>query len=88
MPENRRAFVRTEPVPDAEAELLYPSHPAYLGVALAQLFRDYAVASVTIKPGRYAVVAFETPWEADRALKEWAGWVWGGQWLRLKAANW
>jgi len=55
---------------------------------LAQLFRDYAVASVTIKPGRYAVVAFETPWEADRALKEWAGWVWGGQWLRIKAADW
>ena len=55
---------------------------------LAQLFRDYAVASVIIKPGKYAVVAFETSWEADKALKEWAGWVWGGQWLRLKAADW
>ena len=55
---------------------------------LAELFRDYAVTSVIVKPGKYAVVAFETQCEADRALKEWAGWVWGGQWLRLKAADW
>jgi hypothetical protein len=55
---------------------------------LAGLFRDYAVESVVLQPGKYAVVTFAHDGEARRALREWGGWKWDERWLRVKAADW
>jgi RNA recognition motif-containing protein len=54
---------------------------------LKDLFREYGVEAVILKPNKYAVVTFKNSSGAKQAKQEWSGGVWFGCWLRLRLAE-
>jgi RNA recognition motif-containing protein len=52
------------------------------------LFQEYQVEKVTLRPNKYAVVTFRNEAAAVRALDEWREVVWSRHWLRVKPGRW
>ena len=52
------------------------------------LFREYQVEKVTLRPNKYAVVTFQNDAAAVMALDEWREVVWDRHWLRVKPGRW
>jgi hypothetical protein len=55
---------------------------------IKDLFREYQVEKVTLRPKKYAVVTFKNENTAEEALKEWREVVWSRHWLRVKPGRW
>jgi len=55
---------------------------------IVDLFGDYGVENVVLKPEQYAIVTFEDDWAATRALENWPGVNWYGYRLHVKRAQW
>ena len=55
---------------------------------VGNLFREYQVEKVTLRPKKYAVVTFQNEDAAENALKEWREVVWSRHWLRVKPGRW
>jgi RNA recognition motif-containing protein len=55
---------------------------------IKDIFREYPVEKVTLRPSKYAVVTFRTEAAAVTALDEWRECVWNHHWLRVKPGRW
>jgi RNA recognition motif. (a.k.a. RRM, RBD, or RNP domain) len=56
---------------------------------LVDLFADYELEKVVLKPGKYAVLTFKNHWNAGDAMNDMGNGklVLWGYWLRLKFAD-
>jgi hypothetical protein len=56
---------------------------------LVDLFTDYGLESIVLKPGKYAVLNFKDEWSAEEAMNDMGGgklFLWGYR-VRLKFAE-
>lgn len=62
-------------------------HPNTTEDDLKEIFREYGLVNLFLKPGKYAVLTFEEDWGAAEAKEVWGKAMWWGYWLRIKYAE-